>query len=304
MSQDLFRRQHGVASRGQLLATGISKNTITNRVRTGTWERVERGVYRHNAVPWTWEASQLTHVLATGGVASHRAAIRLWGLDDGRFDTVELSVPRGRTHRRPKVVTHELTQMHLDTPVLVSGIPTSTVERSVLDVGAVVRFGQLEMIADAAIRDRVTTWPRLHEVLTLHSRRGRNGCGRLRALLEERYGDPEVPLSRWGREVARWVVATDLPRARVEWRVVDAFGNFVAQVDLGWPRYQLALELDSVRYHLDRRSFEDDRRRHNSIEAVGWTVLHCTWDMWVNDRAELRRRIWECMTAATTEPAA
>ena len=129
----------------------------------------------------------------------------------------------------------------------------------------------------------------------MHSRRGRDGCGRLRALLEERYGDPVVPLSRWGREVARWAITTNLPRPQVEYRIVDAAGDFVAQVDLAWPEQRVALELDSVQFHLNRTSFERDPRRRNQVIAHGWDLRTCTWDMWVHDRPTLRRQLWEAL---------
>jgi hypothetical protein len=41
----LARRQHGVVSRGQLLALGLGATGVAERVRTGRLHRIHRGVY-------------------------------------------------------------------------------------------------------------------------------------------------------------------------------------------------------------------------------------------------------------------
>ena len=133
MLEELFRRQHGVISRRQAVVHGATRHAIERRVRLGEWIIVERGVLRHAAVPWTWEAQQMAWALASGGLTSHRAAARLWGIDDGRFGAHELSIRRGRSFRRNHVVVHELTQMDLAEVVSRDGIAVTTVERTILE---------------------------------------------------------------------------------------------------------------------------------------------------------------------------
>ena len=127
------------------------------------------------------------------------------------------------------------------------------------------------------LRQRLTTWPKIRDVLESHSRRGRDGCGRLRSLLEERYGDAQVPDSAWNRLVGRLLVAHGLPEPAYEFRVVTTSGRALARVDLAYPEAELAIECDSVRYHLNRESFVKDRRRANALTTAGWTVLSFTW---------------------------
>ena len=49
----LFATQHGVVSRAQVLAAGITPRMIDRRVRGGEWLRLHPGVYALAAVPTT-----------------------------------------------------------------------------------------------------------------------------------------------------------------------------------------------------------------------------------------------------------
>lgn len=277
---DVFRQQHGVISRAQVLAAGLSSAAIGRRLDSGQWEAVHRGVYRHRAVPETWESRLLAAVFGTDGVASHRSAARLHGLDGFGAWRPEVTIANRRRRRPEGVIVHRSTQFSLRDEVVVASIPCTSVDRTILDLGAVLRLPLLERAAESALRMRSTTWPRLHEVLQQHSRRGRDGCGVLRALLEARYGDPVIPLSQWGREVAQRSAQSQLPPCEVEYRVTDEMGRLVLQVDLAFPRHRVAIELDSVTHHLDRSSWERDRRVRNELRRLGWVVIEITWREW------------------------
>jgi predicted transcriptional regulator of viral defense system len=75
-------RQHGVVTRSQLLAAGISARSIEKRLDKGSLIRVHRGVYRVGHVAPSLEADYMAAVLACGerAVLSGRAAARLLGL--------------------------------------------------------------------------------------------------------------------------------------------------------------------------------------------------------------------------------
>jgi very-short-patch-repair endonuclease len=50
-------------------------------------------------------------------------------------------------------------------------------------------------------------------------------------------------------------------------------GVFVARVDLAYPPFRLAMELDGFRWHAGRRKYRSDRMRRNRVEAAGWRLL-------------------------------
>lgn len=274
--------QHGLITRHQALAVGLTSSQIQSRRRSGRWITVESGVYRLQGVPETWHARVLALCLALGGVASHRTAAALHAVSGFVPDVVEISVPYGRSVRREGVVIHESTDLHLFEPVFVDGIPTTPPARLAVDLGAVVRFRRFDQAIDDLIRRRLVTWDVLVAQLFLHSRRGRNGVGVLRALLVERYGDDvgESVLERaFLRELRRW----GLPEPEPQHVVRDGSG-FIARVDYAYPSRRIAIELDGRKYH-GEPTFELDRDKRDRLGAAGWTIQEVTWRM-LFDRPE------------------
>ena len=54
--------------------------------------------------------------------------------------------------------------------------------------------------------------------------------------------------------------------------------QLIGRVDLAYPDRNLAIELDSVRWHHNLHNFSHDRQRHNQLLLAGWDVLNFTWD--------------------------
>lgn len=279
---ELMASQHGLITSRQARAAGLSHRQVQRRIDGGDWSRMHRGVYRAAAAPLTWHSEVLAAVLASHGVASHRCAAALWGLSGWREPPVELLVP---THRKSTVAPriHRTTQWDRIDRCVREGIPVTGIDRTIIDLGAVVSIRRLELAAESALRQRLVTWPSLRACLIRHARRGRDGCGRLRRLLETRYGDDELPLSEWGRLVSNLLVDRGIPKPTLEHQVMAADGRTIAQLDLAWPTSQLGIELDSIRWHLNRTSFERDRRKRNRLRLEGWVIHELTWSMSIED---------------------
>ena len=96
------------------------------------------------------------------------------------------------------------------------------------------------------------------------------------------------------------LVTHGLPRPRLEYRICRSNGSLIAQVDLAYPNRRVAIELDSVRYHLNRESFVSDPRRRSRLTLAGWTVLSFTWDDYLNYPACLCKAVADaCATNLT-----
>ena len=277
-----MKRQHGLTTRAQALSDGMTRGQIERRLRTGRWVRAARGVYRHSAVSPTPISRLLSVCLAHDALASHRAAAALHRIDGFRLHRIEVLVPSGRSLAIEGATVYESTQLDLARPVRQQGVPCTGLARTVLDLASVLDRKRLDRTIDAVLRDGQLQFSDLYSVLVAHACRGRPGCAAMRAALEARLGNEPVPLSEWSRMVEDLLIDSGLDRPRLEYRICGGDGALIAQVDLAYPDCRVAIELDSVRWHHNRTSFVEDRRRRNRIMLAGWNVLAFTWDDYIN----------------------
>lgn len=269
---------HGIISRSEARRLGMSQAAISRRVASGRWTRVAPGVFRIVGAPVTWLGSARAVALSTDGLISHRAAGRVWGLDGFERSRLEVTVPIDRNPTVADTVrSHRSTQFALADEVVRRGVPVTGAARTVIDIAAVVGANRLHATVDAVLRQRLLRWHDLMDVLVRHSRRGRDGAGKLRALLDERYGEARPPDSAFNRMVGRLLVDASVGRPEYEFELRDG-ERFVARVDLAFPASLVAIELDSRAYHDNPISFVEDRRRANRIVNLGWRLLTFTWD--------------------------
>ncbi len=275
---DLAARQHSLFTLDQLRMLGGDHKLAARRVASGRWFASDRGVYGIAGHQRTWEMTMMSRVLAAGpgALASHRAGAVLWEVERFRPGRPELSVPRGHKPRHLEARVHESTDLHLADPVLRRGIPTTGLVRTLLDVSAVITPAALEHAIDATLRTTPTEWPDLYGALMVHSRRGRDGCGFLRAVLDERFGDKVITDSWFERIVRRLLIDAGFPVPESQWNVYDG-PTFVGELDLAWPEYRVGVELQSKAFHLNPTAFERDAEKLNLIRLLGWDILEFTW---------------------------
>ncbi len=283
----IIRRQHGVVSRKQALRSGLSARQIEYQCTTKRWIRIGPGVYRPDAVAASWKSQLLAACLITNGVASHRSAAALHGIDGFRATVREITVPEGRWKPIDAVRVHQTRQWHVAQHVVRDHIPCTDLSRTILDVAAVARPRQVQDMVDAVMRASRFDLPDLYAIIVRHARKGRDGCGVLREVLESRMPDSGVPLSRWSRLVGRLLVDAGLPEPVYEYRILDRSGALVAQVDLAYPEAKVAIELDSIAWHFNRASFHHGRARWNAITRERWTPLAFTWSMYADTPEDL-----------------
>ena len=227
-----MKRQHGLTTRAQALADGMTRGQLERRLRTGRWVRAARGVYRHSAVSPTPLSRLLSVCLAHDAVASHRSAAALHRIDGFRLNRIEVLVPSGRSLAIEGVTVYESTQLDRARPVRRQGVPCTGLERTVLDLASVLDRQRLDRTIDAVLRDGQLQLSDLCSVLVAHACRGRPGCAALRAALDARLGDDPVPLSGWSRMVEDLLIDSRLDRPRLEYRICGGDGALIAQVDL------------------------------------------------------------------------
>jgi predicted transcriptional regulator of viral defense system/very-short-patch-repair endonuclease len=288
MTAELDRRlasvaagQHGLLTRAQALAAGATPSVVDHRVASGRWIGVGRGLYRVAGVPFTWETRLVGACLAGPAVASHRSAAVLWGIGDVRPGRPEVTIPRGHRLQVAGVRVHESRDLGAADPRRLRGIPVTGVERTLIDLGMVCRAQHVEDALFDAIDRHVTTWDRVLWSFARHARKGRDGVGTMRSIIDRNL-QRALPQSRLEALVERAIVDRDLPPPVRQHEIRDGRG-FIARVDFAYPRLRIAIEADGRAVHARRLAFERDHAKRNRLALAGWTLLVVTWEMVVRD---------------------
>lgn len=296
--------QHGVLARRQILSLGYSRRQFDRRVVEGPWIRVTEGVYRHLAAPDTWE-SRLMAACLTGGpgtVASHRSAAALHVLTGGSTALVEITSHRWRRSQHPNLIVHETNSItHVDVTE-VAGIPTSTVERTLLDLGAVRGRVTVQMALDRALHTGATTWEQVNATLARLAKSGRPGVEKLRRALQARQPGGGVPESERETQLLDLLAGLGLPAPTAQYRVFDHQGFFLGRVDAAYPQHRIAIEYDSDQEHSDPKALASDNARRNRLMAAGWTVISARNSDIQSDPGDLIRAITASLRSGVDLP--
>ena len=281
----LAATQHGVVAREQLLAAGLSRNVVDYRLTKKVLVPVHAGVYRLAGTRPTWHQRIMAATLATGAVASHRAAAFLHGLE-GIVPRLEVTVGRGRSPRPPGVLVHRSLALHASDVEVRDGIPRTRPPATLLGLAAVVPAGPLEVALDDALGRGLVSCAQLRRRLDATAGCGRPGVAALRNLLATRLERPRWLQSQFERRLFSLLGAADVPLPIPQFEVLLPGGGS-AFLDFAWPDLRLALEADSYRHHASRVDWSRDHTRNNLVVSLGWRILPVTWDDVVERPSEL-----------------
>jgi hypothetical protein len=281
--------QAGAIARHQSAVAGVAPHAMRNWVRSGRWQRLQRGVY----AAFSGEPSRETVLWAAllragpGAVLSHQTAAERHGLIDDPSPVITITVPASRTPARtriPGVVIHRsdaiLKTRH---PAMLP--PCTRVEDTVLDlIQAAPSFDDAYAWICRAIGRRRTTADRIRQAMDRRKRM------RWRRELTLALGDAgEGALSvleyRYVRRVER---PHGLPAARRQARVRQRTGN--RYLDNLYEEYGVCAELDGNAAHPADEQWRD-KRRDNANAVAGIVTLRFGFLDLLGDRS--------CETAAT-----
>lgn len=277
---ELAASQHSVVSRSQAAAIGLSRARLATFIRQGWLIESSSGVLLIAGSGGSYGQRVMSAILAVEGtVASHRTAARLHRLDGfERMSVIDVSVDRSRRRQRtPGVEPHHVFELAADDVTTVDGIPTTTVPRTLADLGAVVPHHRLVERAVTDARRRGWTVEHLRTVLDRLARPGPSGTGVLRRVLDRIPFDGVVTESWFEDVVARCLQHPSIGEVVPQWRVLDDHGEVVARVDLAIPDVKVAVEAHSRRHHFGPRAERLDESRDVRLAACGWEVIYVGW---------------------------
>jgi hypothetical protein len=287
----LFRDQHQVVDRRQVLRLGMTSHQIQHRLTTGEWIQVHQGVYRSAASTPTFEQRLVAAHLAAGpqSVASHGSAAWLWGLWRRPPGHPTLTVPP-RVHPHPKGV--EIHRLDVD-PARISyrrAIPCTDPLRTLVDLAATADHQTLVMTVDEALSTRLLSGRALHAELERRTARGRRGVRPLREILTGRglIGAPRASVLE--RQTARLLDRWNIP---VAGREVRAGPDDRYRLDFILI-HPVAMEVDGYTHHWSPEAAAFDNARRNQLRLQGIFLLVYTW---IDVQADQHRMYRELMTA-------
>jgi predicted transcriptional regulator of viral defense system len=270
-------QHHGVFTCAHAALLGFTRQQIARRKADARWLHRHLGSYHVAGVPPSWKGELLAACWAGGfrAVASHRSAAAVWNLAGGRRSIQEITCPRWRRARHDGLVVHESKAFDPVDAMMIEGIPVTTPERTLLDLGAVCHESVVEMALDAAEKRELVTLDSVRAAVRRLGRSGRNGVGTLRRLLDARSPDRNPPESEMETLMLQVIRRNGLPEPVTQYEIRRA-DQFVARVDAAYPQWHIAIEYDSYKHHTGQKAIDRDNDRRNKVIAAGWLPVSVT----------------------------
>jgi very-short-patch-repair endonuclease len=128
---------------------------------------------------------------------------------------------------------------------------------------------------DSAMRRGLTHIPRIRERLSDIGTQGRAGTRTLQRLLTDRElgsGLTESPLEV---KVERALHRARLDPPERQFAITCPDGLRI-RLDFAWPEQRVGIEADGFRWHTDFEQWQQDARRHNLLQEMGWRIVRAT----------------------------
>jgi very-short-patch-repair endonuclease len=268
--------RHGVITRAEALAAGLSAQGIYRRVKSGAWRHLLPRTY--GLAPGRTEWHQRLAALSEWceGVASHRSAAALLSLDGYAPGALEVWSPKRRECAWTDASVYRASVVPADSTV-VDGIRTTSATRTLVDLAATSEPDSVELALEDALRRGLTSLPRLRWALSVEGARGRPGAKLLRGLVSRLDAEDAVTESGFELRLHQLLRRAGLPQPVRQFEIYYD-GRVVARADFAYPSRKLAIEGVSYRWHSGRSAWYRDQRRLNGVVALGWRVLNVTWE--------------------------
>jgi predicted transcriptional regulator of viral defense system len=270
----IAERQHGLVSRRQLEAIGLSSKAVTRRVEKGRLHRIHPGIYAVGHLVRTSEARWMAAVMAcgSGSVLSHLDAAALWKIYDGEGARVHVTSIRKAGGRLARVQVHRARRLHPEDVTAKQGIPVTTVARTLVD------------LTDVLGRDRILRAIREAEFLQLldldtlnaavQRAHGRNRLTVLKKAIQA-HTPGQIVREELEHRFLELVRAAGLPPPETNVKITARGRTY--EIDCLWREQRVAVELDGRAAHARTAAFESDRRKDAALSAIGLRPLRFTW---------------------------
>lgn len=241
--RQLARPFHGVRVRDGVDVTSLDGacHALAPRLRPGQFFSHETALFLVGAAMPEWPYRPGIHV------STHRPA---------------------REPRTRGIVGHRLQTREAAT-ITVRGLPVEHPVRAWRQAGRMWGWADLVAAADSLVAGD-GAWCSVDDLRAEVAAMGDERGGILtHALRDVRVGVRSARESR----LRLLITAAGLPEPRVGWNLFDARGTFVAELDLSYPSYRIAVEYDGRVHAFDEGQFAKDADRWAAIHREGWHLV-------------------------------
>jgi hypothetical protein len=286
----LALRQHGVVTRAQLRALGLTDAQIDGAMARGLLVGVHRGVFAVGHARLSADGRTSAAILAcgSGAAAAYRTGAALWALRPSSTPRTEVVIPRRSSVAHAGVVVHQHPTLGPAEVTVHDGIPVTTVARTLLDLAAVVDHQQLRRAVKQAVVLGLFDLVEVQRVLARHPRH--RGAKALTELLR-RWTDPPVTRSELEVAFVRLCGRYGLPAPVMNGTLLGL------ELDAQFPDHGVVVELDGARFHEDPLHREDDYAKRASVEAAGLRFVAFTYRQVTDDDGAFAASILRRMLA-------
>jgi len=206
--------------------------------------------------------------LPAAGAFSGLAAAWLHGLDVEPCNPIDVTVPKGEGVSGRAGMRVSRAGLAADDVVCVQGMRTTSILRTLEDLGRRMSLVEATVITDMALHAGIVelsafrSWAR--------TRCGGRGLVNLRCVAEHAEPKSESPMETRLRML---LVLAGLPRPEAQVSIHDRNGRFLGRPDLYYPERRLGLEYDGG---VHRESLAEDNRRQNRLLEEGVRLLRFT----------------------------
>lgn len=292
-----------VYTRTELLADGCNDDYIRRGLRTGRIRALARGIFLVSpqddlsvADKFLLRALARQARLGNGWGAARTAAAQLWGIADWHLPRSEIHLvhdgPRPTSQRFGDLIKQwaplqpdDLSHQH--------GILVTSPARTVVDLACTLPFEPALVAMESALHLELATKPKLE--IQLDRRRGARGIAKARQVVGFASTLSESPFESRSRVFFR---RHGIPQPRQQFEVVDsAAGDVLGITDFHWEGTPVVGECDGMgKYFGDdygdgARNYRRDKRKRETLEALGFVVISWTWDELDQQPARLAARI-------------
>jgi len=281
------RRLAGIATSAELVAAGISRNSIRRLVAQGDLLSLDRGVYARSEL-----ATQLIRddqggerllrlaaaiaIAGPGAVASHQDAAIVHELallerpPSGVVTATRSPTTPGSRTGRAGIHLHLAALSSTDVTVR-RGVPVTSVERTVVDLARILPFRSGVVVADSALFSDQTSAAKLHAVVDACERWP--GVDRARQVVDFAHPLAESPFESISRVAFR---DGGLPPPQLQVWIMGS-GHAIGRVDFLWDEHRTIAEADGAAKYSDPDLARRQLRRDAELREAGFEVVHFTW---------------------------